>query len=143
MHKGIRIVVGLICLFGLVFIRFRESALFYDPLIEYYHGDYQNSPLPDLLIGKLFLYLIFRYALNYVLSMMLLWVIFIDKQILKFASLFYAAILVILLIVFYFLLQGYVPDSYLPLFYVRRFLIQPLLILLLVPAFFYGRKVNT
>jgi len=37
MNKGIRIIVGLLCLFGLMFIRFRESVLFYDPLIDYYH----------------------------------------------------------------------------------------------------------
>ncbi len=143
MSKSIRIVLGLLCLFGFMFVRFRESVLFYDPLIDYYHGDYQNNPLPELLQGKLFLHITLRYALNYVLSMLLLWMIFMDTQILKFASLFYVIVLIILLITFYVLLQDYEYTSHVSLFYVRRFLIQPLLILLLVPAFFYARKVNS
>lgn len=143
MYKGVRVIVGLLCLFGMMFIRFRESVLFYDPLIDYYHGDYQNNPLPDLLQGKLFLNIVFRYVVNYALSILLLWVVFMDTQLLKFASLFYVIILIVLLITFYFLLQEYDYTSYVPLFYVRRFLIQPLLIFLLLPAFFYARKVNT
>lgn len=142
MNKVLRFLLAFSCLLGFLYIRFRESELFYDPLIHYFHGDYQNAPLPSLATAKLFLHLLFRYMLHLFLSLGLLWALFMDKQILTFATLFYIVLFIVLAITLYVLLQNYDPKSYLPLFYVRRFLIQPLLIFLLVPAFFYARKVT-
>lgn len=142
MNKIARLVITFFCLLGFLYIRFRESELFYDPLIDYYHGDYQNRALPTLQEGKLFLNVLYRYVLNFILSIGLLWAAFTDTQILKFASLFYIFVCIILIILMYICIQGYDPKGYLPLFYVRRFLIQPLLIFLLLPAFFYASKVS-
>lgn len=142
MNKLLRALLAIVCLAGLVYVRFRESELFYDPLIAYFQGDYQNTPLPELAEGKFILNVVYRYLLNMILSFGLLWAAFLDKQIMKFASLFYGVVLIVLIVVLYILLQKYDPAFYLPLFYVRRFLIQPLLIFLLLPAFFYSRKVN-
>ncbi len=142
MSKAVRLVLGLLCLAGLLFVRFRESELFYDPLINYFHGDFQNTNLPELSMFKLIGNLLLRYGINMLFSLGLLWAIFLDKNILKFVIIFYLGIGILLLIPFYILLKDYVPSEYLAFFYVRRFLIQPLIVFLLIPAFFYYRKVN-
>ncbi len=142
MNKVLRILVAGCCLFGLIYIRFRESELFYDPLINYFHGEYQNNPLPEISQWKLFVHLLLRYILNTLLSMGILWAIFLETQILKFSSLIYTIVGLLLMLMLYFLVQIFDPKSYLSLFYVRRFLIQPLILFLLIPAFFYARKVN-
>lgn len=142
MIKVVRFFIAVFCLLGFLYIRFRESELFYDPLIDYYHGDYQNSALPNLHLGKLFLHILYRYALNFLLSIGILWAAFADTQILKFSSYLYIFVGGVLMIMMYFCMQGYDPKGYLSLFYIRRFLIQPLLIFLLLPAFFYARKVS-
>ncbi|WP_339849841.1 exosortase F system-associated protein [uncultured Dokdonia sp.] len=142
MNKLVRVLIGGLLLLGLLYVRFRESELFYDPLIDYFHGDYQNKTLPELAQGKFFLNVLLRYFINMLLSLGILWAVFTDRSILKFTSIFYLIVLVILLSPFYYLLHHHNPSEYLPLFYVRRFLIQPLLIFLLLPAFFYYRKVD-
>jgi exosortase F-associated protein len=49
---------------------------------------------------------------------------------------------VILSLVFFFLLEYTKTPDLLILFYIRRFLIQPLFLILFVPAFFYQISVN-
>ncbi|TVZ52164.1 exosortase F-associated protein [Dokdonia sp. Hel_I_53] len=137
-----RVLITTGCLIGLLCIRFRESELFYDPLINYFQGAYQNHPLPIIVEWKLLLYLLLRFFLNTALSMGLLWAVFYKKEILKLAVLLYVVVGVLLMVAMCVMLQFYKPENYLPLFYVRRFLIQPLLVFLLIPAFFYARKVN-
>ena len=142
MHKALRLLLVGICFFGFLFIRFRESILFYDPLIDYYHGDYQNNPIPYIAEGKLYANILLRFVMNMVLSITILWLVFRDKQIIKFSTLFYGVVFILLIITMFILVRTYDFKTYLPLFYVRRFLIQPILLFLLVPAFFYHRKVN-
>lgn len=140
-----RIVAGLVillCFVGFAFIRFRESELFYDPLIAFFKGNYRATLLPEMEEGKLFLNLFFRYAVNMLLSLIVLWMAFKEKGIIKFATLFFTAVFIVLIIVFKILLTTQEIGEYLPLFYVRRFLIQPLLLFMLLPAFYYYRKVN-
>lgn len=142
MKRVIAIVVVLLCFIGFAFIRFRESELFYDPLIAFFKGNYRATLLPEMEEGKLFLNLFFRYAVNMLLSLIVLWMAFREKGIIKFATLFFAIVFIVLIIVFKILLLTQGVGEYLPLFYVRRFLIQPLLLFMLLPAFYYYRKVN-
>ncbi len=142
--KGLlRILVVLLCFVGFVMIRFRESELFYDPLITFFKGNYRNLPLPEMDQGKLMLHLFFRYILNTGLSLIVLWVAFREKGIITFASIFYSIVFVLLIIVLNVLFATQDIGEYLPVFYVRRFLIQPILLFILLPAFYYYRKVNS
>ena len=143
MHKAIRFILVLLCFFWFAVIRFRESELFYDPFIQFFKGDYQARSLPNIDLWKLFIGMSFRYSLHMLLSLGILWFAFFDKGILKFASLMYAVVFVLLIIVFQVVYAHAEPGNYLNLFYVRRFLIQPLLIFVLLPAFYYYRKVNS
>ncbi|MEP0265946.1 exosortase F system-associated protein [Dokdonia sp.] len=142
MKEAIRITVVFLCLLGFAFLRFRESELFYDPLIAFFKGNYRVTILPDMEEGKLFLHLFFRYTINTVLSLVILWMAFKERGIITFATLFYVVVFVLLMITFKIMLTTQGIGEYLPLFYVRRFLIQPILLFMLLPAFYYYRKVH-
>lgn len=141
MRKVINIAVVLLLFAVLASIRFFENTLFYDPLITFFKGDYRSMELPSLQLPKLMLYTAFRFWLNTVVSLFILWVIFLDKKIILFSFYIYLFCFVLLMGFFCFLLfySNENVDMQL-LFYVRRFLIQPLLVLLLIPAFYYYKK---
>lgn len=143
MRGVIRITIVFLCLLGFAFLRFRESELFYDPLIAFFKGNYRATILPDMEEAKLFLHLFFRYTINTVLSLVILWMAFKERGIITFATLFYVVVFVLLIITFKIMLATQGVGEYLPLFYVRRFLIQPILLFMLLPAFYYYRKVHS
>lgn len=143
MPRIIRYLVIFLCFFGFVFIRFCESELFYDPLILFFKGQYQVAQLPEININKLLLHISFRYVIHMLLSLLILWMAFVEKGIVKFAVALYIFVFVVLMTVLMFLLNTYQIGDAAQVFYIRRFLIQPLLIFILLPAFFYYRKVNS
>lgn len=142
MKVVVRVLLVFLCFLGFAFIRFRESELFYDPLISFFKSNYQSMPLPGMEMGKLYVHLFLRYLLNTVLSLIVLWFIFKEKGMITFAVLFYGVVCVILLLVLGVLFKTQEVGEYLPIFYVRRFLIQPILLFMLLPAFYYYRKVS-
>ncbi|WP_299769588.1 exosortase F system-associated protein [uncultured Dokdonia sp.] len=142
MKVAIRVFVVFLCLVGFAFIRFRESELFYDPLIPFFKSNYQKMDLPDMETWRLFFHLFLRYFINTLLSLVILWMAFKERGIITFASLFYSIVFVVLLIILSILLNTQGVGEYLPIFYVRRFLIQPILLFMLLPAFYYYRKVG-
>nr|WP_170134716.1 exosortase F system-associated protein [Marinirhabdus gelatinilytica] len=123
----------------LVLVRLFEENLFYDPLLSFFKTDHTTEALPDLETGKLLLHTFFRYVINGVLSIFILWILFQKKGAVKFSIVLYSILFVSLFIVFFILLKSSQPGEHLALFYVRRFLIQPLLLLLLLPAFYVQR----
>ena len=137
MHKNwIKILVIGFLFILLVGVRFFESY-FYDPLLNYFEYDYLHTSLPDLHVGKLLFHLFLRYTLNSLISLTIIWVAFGKKSYLKFSIYFYATAFIALLLTFFILVQINSQENNMLLFYVRRFLIQPLFILLLLPAFYY------
>ena len=140
-HKSkIAIVIFLVLL--LACIRAFESSLFYDPFLAYYKKDYANLPFPELDKFKLFLGLSFRYFLNSLLSLAIIYTIFKDRELTKFASILYIILFVILMILFVGGLCFPIKENPFLLFYVRRFLIQPLFVILFIPAFYYQKKLS-
>lgn len=126
--------IFIVLCFGL--IRTFERDLFYDPFLEYFEANYKTSPIPQVDFFKLFCGLFLRYFLNTVLSLILIYTLFRDKEILRFSTFLYVFFMVILF-VFIFVLLNYFPDANWLLFYVRRFIIQPIFVLLFIPAFYY------
>ena len=138
-HKY-RILLLLVFVSFLATIRIFEKSLFYDPLLEYFKSDYTNLPLPLLNNFNLFFGLLFRYCLNTMLSIAIIYIAFKDIGLTKFAALLYLIFFVILIVVFFFVLSFYGEESKMTLFYVRRFLIQPLLLLLFIPGFYIQKQ---
>jgi exosortase F-associated protein len=123
----------------LVLIRAFEETLFYDPFLEYFKSEYSQLTFPKINIFKLFFSLGMRFYLNSVISLLLLYVLFKDRQIVKFTALLYMILGSVLMISFIFTLTFFGEESKMTLFYIRRFLIQPIFILLFIPAFYYQK----
>ena len=140
-HK-LRIVLIIVLVSFLAMIRIFEKTLFYDPLLEYFKSDYTNFPLPILDNFNLFFGLLFRYLLNTTVSITIIYVVFRDFGLVKFASVLYLIFFVILIAIFLFVLSFYGEESKMTLFYIRRFLIQPLFLLLFIPGFYLQSKSN-
>ena len=126
----------------LVGIRFFEDQLFYDPFLAYFKSEFTHAKLPQFNVFKLFFSLGMRFYLNTVISLFLLYVIFKDTKIVKFSILLYMILGSILLISFLFVLNFFGEENKMALFYLRRFLIQPIFILLFIPAFYYQKQVK-
>jgi exosortase F-associated protein len=126
----------------LVLIRAFEETLFYDPFLEYYKSEYSQLTFPKINIFKLFFSLGMRFYLNSVISLLLLYVLFKDRQIVKFTALLYMILGSILMISFIFMLTFFGEENRMTLFYIRRFLIQPIFILLFIPAFYYQKQLS-
>ncbi len=139
MHKGIKYILLIVLFALLAMIRFYENELFYDPYLTFFENDYLYIDNPRREVFKLTAYTTLRYVLNSVISLGILFVIFRDRNIIKFSTLIYAIAYVIFLALFlYFVLNPRKEDYYL-FFNIRRFLIQPIILLLLLPAFYYHK----
>jgi len=138
-HK-VRIILAVLLVLLLVLIRAYEDSLFYDPFLNYFKNDYYNLPLPKIDNVLLFIGLFFRYFLNSIISLAIIFVLFKDIEAVKFASILYLMFFVILVIAFFFVLSFFNETNKMTLFYIRRFLIQPIFLLLFLPAFYYQRQ---
>ena len=139
-NKG-RVVVGVFLLLLLIAIRAFENTIFYDPFLDYFKSEYANLPLPQTNPIKLFLSLGFRFYLNSMISLALLYVIFKDTKIIKFSIFLFSIFGIILMVSFFFTLKFF-PTEKMTLFYLRRFIIQPIFLILFVPAFYYQKKMK-
>ena len=137
-HK-VRIALAMIFVLALVLIRAYEDSLFYDPFLDYFKGDYYNLPIPEIDNLQLIFGFFFRYFLNTALSLAIIYVLFKDIDAVKFASVLYFIFFVMLLAAFFFILLNNGETNKMGLFYVRRFLIQPIFLLLFLPAFYYQK----
>lgn len=126
----------------LIAIRAFEDNLFYDPFLDYFKGNYANAPLPVVNPIKLFLSIGFRYYLNSIISIGILYVIFKDTKIAKFSILLYMVFGSVLMIAFFFIMLKLGESNKMYLFYTRRFLIQPIFLILFLPAFYYQKKIK-
>jgi exosortase F-associated protein len=118
-----------------------ENQLFYDPFLDFFKSEFQLMPLPTFDGFQLFLSLFLRYLLNAIVSLAIIYVAFKEVELVKFSALLYGIFFVILTIVFFAIIHFYGNTNNLLLFNIRRFLIQPIFVLLFVPAFYYQKKV--
>ncbi len=137
-----RIVLIVLLVLVLACIRNFEDFLFYDPLLLYYKSNYQVLALPDFDNWKLFFGLFFRYSLNSIVSIAIIYIVFKDFRMIKFASILYVIFFVILIFILFLLLNFNENGSKMTIFYVRRFLIQPVFLMLFLPAFYFQKRVS-
>ncbi|MBA5629384.1 exosortase F system-associated membrane protein [Moheibacter lacus] len=140
MNKWLRYFLAAVLIFGLILVRKYETELFYDPFLLYFKTDFYSGKFPDYDLGKLILNHLFRYFLNLLLSVWIVGLIFWRKDYVKYTILIGVGFLIIFLPLYLFFLETQFSLGVNYGFYVRRFLIQPVLLLLLIPAFFYHQQ---
>ncbi len=140
MQKYLKYGVVFLLFISLIIIRAYAPVLFYDPLMEYFKNDYLYKGIPSLNKSLYFRDLFFRYTLNSIFSISILYIIF-GKKFLKFSFLFYTiAFLVLSSVLFFILKEG--ETNYQLIFYIRRFLVHPIFLLLLLPAFYKKNEID-
>jgi len=124
----------------LVLIRFYEDQLFYDPYGSFFQNDYLYIDNPRREVFKLVVFTTLRFVLNTIISLGILFVVFRDWSIIKFSGvIFTIAYALLMMLYLYFVLNPKQEDYYL-FFNIRRFLIQPIMLILLLPAFYYHKR---
>lgn len=131
---------AILCVVGLLFVRGFETRLFYDPLHDYFQNDYLTEELPPFDLLLLSLSLSLRFILNSALSLLIIRLLFPNQRITWLAFLY--AILFLILVPMFFSVLAFWPDNRFTLFYIRRFLIQPLFLLVFIPALYYQQRIG-
>ncbi len=139
MHKALNyILVGILFLL-LVAIRAFEDVLFYDPYLAFFENDYLYIDSPRREVAKLILNTTLRYVLNAMISLGILYFVFKEKSMIRFSVFIFWLAYALLMIPFsYFVINPKQEDYYL-FFNIRRFLIQPIILIILLPAFYYQK----
>ena len=122
---------------ALVVLRPFGEAVLYDPLEIYFKNDYLKLPLPEMNLLLLGFSVSFKYLLNSLVSIQIIRYALMNEEYTEFAMKIYIWIYALLITFFLVLIIWEPSNSTLLLFYVRRFLMHPLLILILIPAFYY------
>ncbi|PZD76504.1 exosortase F system-associated protein [Mesonia sp. K7] len=122
---------------ALFLVRYFESDLFYDPLLDFFKGDFQQNKPPEIDNVKLVLSYMCRFLLNTLISLGIIFLAFQKRSILIFSALFFGALYLILIAVFVYLINPLEKENYFLLYYVRRFIIHPVGLLVLLPSFYY------
>ncbi|MFV0571369.1 MAG: exosortase F system-associated membrane protein [Xanthomarina gelatinilytica] len=140
MNRGFKYIAFFVLVGLLVLIRVFEEQLFYDPYLAFFKNDYLYIDSPRQEVFKLAAFTTLRFVLNTVISLGILFVLFKDLSIIKFSVLVYALAYVAFMSLFLYFVIHPKQEYYYLFFNVRRFLIQPLIALLLIPAFYYHKQ---
>ncbi|WP_366139221.1 exosortase F system-associated protein [uncultured Lutibacter sp.] len=139
MKKQVRIILILILVSLLIGVRAFLEPLFYDPLIEYFKSSVASNQIPELDFSIYFFNIFLRYFINTVISIAIIYLVFKKLNTLIFVLKFYVGSFFVLSILLFCLLYFKSLHNDLFIFYVRRFLIQPLFLFVLLPALYYQK----
>lgn len=137
MSKSLRYTMIAALFVLLVLIRVFESDLFYDPYLLFFKSDYLKIDHPNREVLKLLFFTTLRYVLNSVLSLGIIYLLFLDQSIVKFSLYIYSIAYVVLMLCFIYFVSWPRQEDTFVFFSFRRFLIQPVFLILLIPAFYY------
>ena len=138
--KVLRILLIILGIFGLIGVRMVEESLFYDPFLSYFHAADKNAQFPDFEWSKLIINYIFRFLLNLALSALIVHFIFKNKEYTMQAVVLMLLVFAITFPIYLYCIHTKFEIGYLFSFYMRRFVIQPLILLLIIPLFYYRKQ---
>ena len=138
--KVLRILLIILGIFGLIGVRMVEESLFYDPFLSYFHAADKNAQFPDFEWSKLIINYIFRFLLNLALSALIVHFIFKNKEYTMQAVVLILLVFAITYPIYLYCIHTKFEIGYLFSFYMRRFVIQPLILLLIIPLFYYRKQ---
>ena len=127
---------------GLISVRFLEDKIFYDPFLEFFKADYKVAQVPDFIWGKLMLSHFFRFSLNLIFSAIVVHFMFLNKKWTIQAVFLMAVTFLFFFPIYLWCLYSKMEIGSLFTFSVRRFVIQPIILLLIIPIFYYRKKLG-
>jgi exosortase F-associated protein len=129
-------------MFGLMSVRILEDQLFYDPFLSYFHEANKNAKFPDFLWGKLICNHLFRFLLNLIFSAIVVVFVFKNKRWTVQAIVLMLLVFGLTFSIYLYCIYGRFEIGCLFSFYMRRFVIQPLILLLIIPLFYYRKHLE-
>lgn len=136
-------VLATIAIFGLISVRMVEDQIFYDPFQAFFHLANKHAPFPDFNWMPLILNYLFRFGLNLILSAAVVYFLFKNKKWTLQAVVLMLIVFAITFPLYLYCIHTQFDIGYLFSFYMRRFVIQPLILLLIIPLFYYRKHVQT
>lgn len=127
---------------GLIGVRMAEDAIFYDPFVKFFRAADERAVFPDFEWVKLVISYIFRFSLNLLFSLIIVHFIFNNKKWTIQAAVLIMMVFAITLPVYLYCVYTRFEIGYLFSFYMRRFVIQPLILLMIIPLFYYRKKMT-
>lgn len=131
------VIVG-VC--GLVSVRMLEDQIFYDPFLSFFHEGNKDISFPEFEWGKLIMSHIFRFFLNLFFSCVIIHFLFKNKEWTIQGAILILIIFAITFPIYLYCISDQFEMGYLFSFYMRRFVIQPLILLLIIPLFYYRKQ---
>jgi len=125
---------------GLMCVRMLEDQIFYDPFLNYFHEGNKNISFPEFEWGKLIISHLFRFILNLFFSCIIIHFLFKNKDWTVQGAILISIIFAITFPIYLYCIYDRFDIGYLFSFYMRRFVIQPLILLLIVPLFYYRKQ---
>lgn len=126
---------------GIISVRIFEDSLFYDPFLNYFHEATKDAKFPDFEWTRLIFSHLFRFVLNLTSSCVILHFIFKNKDWTVQGAVLISIIFTITFPIYLFCVSDRFEIGYLFSFYIRRFVIQPLILLLIIPLFYYRKQI--
>ena len=139
-NNKVRVIQLLFLVLLLVLVRAYENELFYDPFLDFFKQDFTNLHLPNVDLLSLFLGVFFRYTLNTLFSLGIIYVLFKEVMMIRFAFVLYCFFFLIFVVTFFYVIYFTTQNHNWILFYIRRFLIQPIFLLLFIAGFYYQKQ---
>lgn len=137
MLRWILVLAGFI---GLIAVRGLEGKIFYDPFLAYFKLADQSASFPEFVWAKLIFSYLFRFGFNTFFSLVIIHFLFQNKEWTKQAFILILLVFAIVFPIYLFCIYDEFRFGYLFSFYVRRFVIQPLTLILIIPIFYYRKK---
>ncbi|MCI3938058.1 exosortase F system-associated protein [Chryseobacterium aahli] len=126
---------------GLFGVRMLEDQIFYDPFLDYFHAANKNINFSEFEWGKLILSHVLRFVLNLFFSCIIIHFLFKNKEWTIQGALLMSIVFAITFPIYLYCIYDRFDVGYLFSFYMRRFVIQPLILLLIVPLFYYRKQI--
>lgn len=133
----------LIGIAGLISVRILEDQLFYDPFLGYFHEADKSIAFPSFEWGRLIIGYLFRFILNLFFSCLIIHSMFKDKRWTLQGAVLIIIFFIITFPIYLYCIYDRFEIGYLFSFYMRRFVIQPLILLLIIPMFYYRKQIVT
>ncbi|HEX7868584.1 MAG TPA: exosortase F system-associated protein [Chryseobacterium sp.] len=126
---------------GLMGVRMLEDQIFYDPFLNFFHEADKSQAFPAFEWGKLIGGHVLRFVLNLIFSCIIIHFMFKNKEWTIQGAVLITIIFAITFPIYLFCIYNKFDIGYLFSFYMRRFVIQPLILLLIIPLFYYRKQI--
>lgn len=139
MKSKLNLPLFLVCLAGLIAVRGVEDRLFYDPFLNYFRLEGRVAYPGFRWLPLIFSHLL-RYGLNLIFSCEIVYALFKRRSYTIQTAVLLLGVLLIFFPLYLWSISTEMRLGHLFTFYIRRFLIQPVLLLILIPVFYFEQR---